>query len=211
MVIVWNSKRPASSIDHALYLVAEQRKRALLDHVLTRDDCDSAIVFIRTKHRAKRLAEQLCNAGHRAVALQGNMSQPQRDRAMRGFRTHQFDILVATDIAARGIDVSGVSHVINYDVPNTPEAYTHRIGRTGRSQREGVACTFVTSEDRAWVRATERMIGKPIPRRRVEGFEHDADDMPETLRAPRGKSGGARRGGQQRNGRRSSAGRRRTG
>jgi ATP-dependent RNA helicase RhlE len=202
---------PASSIDHALYLVAEQRKRALLDHMLSRDDCDSAIVFIRTKHRAKRLAEQLCKAGHRAVALQGNMSQAQRDRAMRGFRKHQFDILVATDIAARGIDVSGVSHVINYDVPNTPEAYTHRIGRTGRSEREGVACTFVTSEDRAWVRATERMIGKPIPRRKVEGFEHDADDMPETRRAPRGNSRGPRRNQPQRNSRRSSAGRRRTG
>ena len=95
--------------------------------------------------------------------------------------------------------MSGVSHVINYDVPNTPEAYTHRIGRTGRSESEGVACTFVTGEDRAWVRATERMIGKPIPRRRVEGFEHDADAR------------GPRRGGQQRNSRRSSAGRRRTG
>ncbi len=202
---------PASTIDHALYLVAEQRKRALLDHMLTRDDCDSAIVFTRTKHRAKRLAERLSRAGHRAVALEGSMSRAQRDRAMHGFRKHQFDILVATDIAARGIDVRGVSHVINYDVPNTPNAYTHRIGRTGRSESEGVACTFVTSEDRAWVRATERMIGKPIPRRRVEGFEHNADDMPETRLAPRGRARGSRRGGPQRNSRRGSAGRRRTG
>ncbi|GJM44890.1 MAG: ATP-dependent RNA helicase RhlE [Gemmatimonadota bacterium] len=162
---------PASTIDHALFPVAEGRKRDLLEHLLRQKDCDSAIVFTRTKHRARRLAEQLEKAGHRAVGLQGNMSQGQRDRAMKGFRARRFDILVATDIAARGIDVSGVSHVINYDVPNTPEAYTHRIGRTGRSECEGIACTFVTSADTGWVRATERMIGAPIQRRKVEGFE----------------------------------------
>jgi ATP-dependent RNA helicase RhlE len=207
---------PASTIDHALYPVAERRKRALLEHLLDQDDCDSAIVFTRTKHRARRLAEQLGKAGHRAVALQGNMSQSQRDRAMRGFRSRQYDILVATDIAARGIDVSGVSHVINFDVPTTPEAYTHRIGRTGRSEREGVACTFVTGEDRGWVRATERMINAPIPRRRVEGFEADAesDEKPEPRRTPGRNPRGGRSGGP-RDGRRSSStggrGRRRTG
>ena len=99
------------------------------------------------------------------------MSQNARDRAMSGFRARRYDVLVATDIAARGIDVAGVSHVINFDVPMTPEAYTHRIGRTGRAERDGVACTFVTGEDTGWVRATERMIGTPIPRRRVEGFD----------------------------------------
>jgi ATP-dependent RNA helicase RhlE len=173
---------PASTIDHALYLVAEPRKRALLEHLLAGDDCDSAIVFTRTKRRASRLAEQLSKAGHRAVGLQGNMSQGQRDRAMRGFRSRSYDILVATDIAARGIDVSGVSHVINFDVPNTPEAYTHRIGRTGRAELEGVACTFVTSSDRAWVQSTERMIGARIPRREVEGFEPDAEGRSEHRR-----------------------------
>jgi ATP-dependent RNA helicase RhlE len=159
---------PAETIEHALYPVPETRKRDLLDHILASDGCDSAIVFTRTKHRARRLATQLDKSGHRAVGLQGNMSQVQRDRAMRGFRERRFDVLVATDIAARGIDVSGVSHVINYDVPNTPEAYTHRIGRTGRSEREGQACTFVSGQDWAWVRATERMIGAPIPRRTVD-------------------------------------------
>jgi ATP-dependent RNA helicase RhlE len=198
---------PASTVDHALYLVAERRKRALLEHLLNGDDCDSAIVFIRTKHRARRLAEQLAKAGHRAVALQGNMSQSQRDRAMDGFRSERFDILVATDIAARGIDVSDISHVINFDVPNTPEAYTHRIGRTGRSERSGVACTFVTSEDRGWVRATERMIGAPIQRRQVAGFDHEADDQPERSGAPRGNARPGRPGGQQRSGRPSSRGR----
>jgi ATP-dependent RNA helicase RhlE len=167
-VVELSHTAPAETIDHALYPVPETSKRELLDHLLASDTCESAIVFTRTRHRAKRLAQQLARAGHRAVALQGNMSQAQRDRAMRGFRDRRFEVLVATDIAARGIDVNGVSHVINYDVPNTPEAYTHRIGRTGRSEREGTACTFVTREDWGWVRATERMIGEPIERRHVE-------------------------------------------
>jgi ATP-dependent RNA helicase RhlE len=167
-VVELASTAPAETIDHALYPVNEKRKRDLLGHLLTSDGCDSAIVFTRTKHRARRLADQLHKSGHRAVALQGNMSQGQRDRAMRSFRDRRCDILVATDIAARGIDVSGVSHVINFDVPDTPEAYTHRIGRTGRSENSGQACTFVTGEDWGWVRATERMIGEPIAQRQVE-------------------------------------------
>ena len=187
---------PASTIDHALVHVAEGRKRDLLEHVLENDACDSAIVFTRTKHRARRLAEQLSKAGHRAAALQGNMSQAARDRAMNGFRARRHDILVATDIAARGIDVSGVSHVINFDVPSTPEAYTHRIGRTGRSETEGIACTFVTGADRGWLRATERMIGSPIPRRKFTGFEPGAEDAAEARPRPgagrNGRNGSAR-------------------
>ena len=101
------------------------------------------------------------------MALQGNMSQKQRDRAMDGFRQRQFDILVATDIAARGIDVAQVSHVVNFDMPNTPDAYTHRIGRTGRAEREGKAYTFVTADDHALVGAVERRIGEVIPRRSI--------------------------------------------
>ncbi len=169
---------PVATVDHGLYMVGEGRKRVLLEHLLTGDDCDSAIIFTRTKHRARRLAHQLSRDGHRAVGLQGSMSQPQRDRAMSGFRARRFNILVATDIAARGIDVSGVSHVINFDVPNTPEAYIHRIGRTGRAERKGIACTFVTGIDRGWVQATERMIGAPIPRRKVVGFEPDVAERP---------------------------------
>ncbi len=124
---------PAETIDHFLVAIREDRKRDLLERILAADDCESAIVFTRTKHRARRLAKQLDSAGHRAVGLQGNMSQSQRDRAMQGFRKGRYDVLVATDIAARGIDVQGVSHVINFDVPGTPDAYTHRIGRTGRA------------------------------------------------------------------------------
>jgi ATP-dependent RNA helicase RhlE len=179
---------PAETIEHALLAVREDRKRDLLEHILQSDDCRSAIVFTRTKHRARRLAQQLDRAGHRAVGLQGNMSQSQRDRAMQGFRKRNFDVLVATDIAARGIDVKGVSHVINFDVPNTPEAYTHRIGRTGRAELEGRALTFVTREDTAWLRATERKLGAPIERQAVAGFEG------ESLEAP-GRGGSSRPGG----------------
>ncbi len=189
---------PADTIDHALYPVEETRKRDLLQHLLNQDGCDSAIVFTRTKHRARRLADQLNRAGHRAVGLQGNMSQSQRDRAMRGFRSRRFDILVATDIAARGIDVAGVTHVINFDVPGTPEAYTHRIGRTGRSEQAGVACTFVTAKDRAWVRDTEKMIGEPIMRENVEGFDVDFDLKPERRERPQEGSAGRSRKSPQR-------------
>jgi ATP-dependent RNA helicase RhlE len=155
---------PAETVTHGLYETDSTRKRGLLDHLLAEQDCSSAIVFTRTKHRAKRLAQQLERGGRRAVALQGNMSQPQRERAMKGFRGGEFDVLVATDIAARGIDVAGVDYVINYDPPSTAETYTHRIGRTGRAGASGRAVTFVTPEDRAWVRDTERMLGAKIER-----------------------------------------------
>jgi ATP-dependent RNA helicase RhlE len=174
-VIELADQAPVKTIDHAVILVGENGKRELLEHLLGEEGCDSAIVFTRTKHRARRLADQLSKAGHPAIGLQGNLSQNQRDRAMKGFRSRRYKILVATDIVARGIDVSDVSHVINFDVPTTPEAYTHRIGRTGRAEREGTACTFVTGGDHAWLRATERMIGSSIQRRTVEGFGSDRD------------------------------------
>ena len=166
-----NHSAPPQTIDHALYSVREERKVEMLRHFVSQQDFVSAIVFARTKHRARRLAERLDRFGHRVVALQGNMSQGQRDRAMQGFRDGRFDILVATDIVARGIDVEQVSHVINFDVPNSPEAYTHRIGRTGRSERSGQAFTFVTEGDDVMVRAIGRKIGRPIRIGRVPGFE----------------------------------------
>jgi ATP-dependent RNA helicase RhlE len=173
-VIELSHQGPAPTIDHALVSIREDRKRDLLKHILEADGCRQAIVFTRTKHRAKRLAQQLDHAGHRAIGLQGNMSQGQRDRAMQGFRKRRFDVLVATDIAARGIDVQGVSHVINFDVPNTPEAYTHRIGRTGRAELDGQALTFVTRDDVGWLRDTERQLGAAITRRTVDGFEGES-------------------------------------
>ena len=170
-VVELTHSTPAPTIEHALYPVESEQKLALLERLIGREEFRSAIVFTRTKHRAKRLAKQLAGSGHRAVALQGNMSQNARDRAMNGFRKREFDILVATDIAARGIDVEKISHVVNFDMPNTPDAYTHRIGRTGRAEREGKAYTLVTPEDRTMVREVERRIGSTIPRLRIEGCE----------------------------------------
>jgi ATP-dependent RNA helicase RhlE len=169
-VVELNHTQPLETIEHALYPVDEKRKLDLLEHVLSSDNFVSAIVFTRTKHRAKRLAQKLDRSGHRAVALQGNMSQGARVRAMNGFRRRQFDVLVATDIAARGLDIEQVSHVVNFDMPNTSDTYTHRIGRTGRSEREGKAYTFVTAGDHSMVREVERRIGASIPRRSVEGI-----------------------------------------
>ena len=182
-VVELEHSTPASTIEHALYLIAADRKISLLKHLLDNDGFTSAIVFLRTKHRARRLSVQLSRMGHNAVALQGNMSQAQRDRAMGGFREGRFNILVATDIASRGIDVAGVSHVINFDVPNTPEAYTHRIGRTGRAERSGRAYTFVSMEDSGAVRAIERSLGSAITRRRVPGFD-TASVLPTEPRRP---------------------------
>ncbi len=170
-VVELTHSKPASTIQHALYPIDHSQKIDMLQRLLSEDEFVAAIVFTRTKHRAKRLAQQLSRSGRRAIALQGNMSQNQRDRTMDGFRNHQFDILVATDIAARGLDVEQVSHVINFDMPATPDAYTHRIGRTGRSEREGKAYTLVTAEDHAIVRAVERHIGAAIPRLKAEGIE----------------------------------------
>ncbi|MCZ6651226.1 MAG: DEAD/DEAH box helicase [Acidobacteria bacterium] len=170
LVVELDHTQPLKTIEHALYPVDELRKIDLLKHVLSSDDFTSAIVFTRTKHRAKRLALKLDKAGHRSVALQGNMSQGARVRAMNGFRKREYDVLVATDIAARGLDIEQVSHVVNFDMPNTSDAYTHRIGRTGRSGREGKAYTFVTAGDHQMVRDVERRIGSSIPRRKVDGI-----------------------------------------
>lgn len=161
---------PAKTVRHAIFPVDDKKKTSLLKHLLKHRDVTSAIVFTRTKHRARHLAEQLSREGVTATSLQGNMSQNARDRAIRDFRAGKFAVLVATDIAARGIDVSGVSHVINYDIPNTAESYTHRIGRTGRATCMGEAFTLVTSEDRRMVRDIERKLGKPIERELVDGF-----------------------------------------
>lgn len=169
-VVELDHTKPLTTIEHAVYPVDEKQKVALLERVLAEGGFVSAIVFTRTKHRAKRLALQLERSGHRVAALQGNMSQNARDRAMNGFRRRQFDVLVATDIAARGLDIEQVSHVVNFDMPGTPDAYTHRIGRTGRSEREGKAYTFVTPGDHELVCAVERRMGSPIPRRSVEGI-----------------------------------------
>jgi ATP-dependent RNA helicase RhlE len=176
---------PVSTVEHVLYRVSQLQKVDLLLHLLDSQDFGSAIVFCRTKHRAKRLAEQLTRGGHNAIALQGNMTQPQRDKAMGGFRAGRYDVLVATDIAARGIDVAQVSHVINFDVPATPDFYTHRIGRTGRAERQGTAYTFVSAEDYALIHQIERRINKKIPRLDPPVFERRALDDTAPAKAER--------------------------
>ncbi len=163
---------PANTVSHALYPVPQHLKTALLMEILKHTDTESILVFTRTKHRAKRIGQQLEKAGYRAASLQGNLSQNRRQAALDGFRDGSFQILVATDIAARGIDVSSISHVINYDIPDTTDAYTHRIGRTGRAAKTGDAFTFITGEDEAMVRSIERVMGGRIERRFVKDFDY---------------------------------------
>ncbi|MDA8172801.1 MAG: DEAD/DEAH box helicase [Nitrospiraceae bacterium] len=169
---------PAATVSHALYPVSQHLKTALLVELLQRTRIASVLVFTRTKQRSKRLAEHLGKKGYRVASLQGNLSQSRRQAAMNGFRNGTFQILVATDIAARGIDVTRVSHVVNYDVPGTTDAYIHRIGRTGRACRSGDAYTLVTNEDTDMVRAIERVLGNPIERRKVPDFDYNASVAP---------------------------------
>ena len=163
---------PVSTVAHALYPISQHQKTALLLELLRHTDTESILIFTRTKHRAKRLGQQLSSAGYKAASLQGNLSQNRRQAALDGFRDGTYHILVATDIAARGIDVSSISHVINYDMPDTTDAYTHRIGRTGRAAKTGDAFTFVTHEDEPLVRSIERVMGEQIERRTVKGFDY---------------------------------------
>ena len=167
-----NYAAPISTVAHALYPVEQHLKTALLLELLRHTDTGSVLIFTRTKHRAKRLGEQLEKSGYRAASLQGNLSQNRRQSAMDGFRAGSYQILVATDIAARGIDVSSISHVINYDMPDTVDAYTHRIGRTGRAAKTGDAFTFMTREDGEMVRSIERVLGSRVERRTLEGFDY---------------------------------------
>ncbi len=195
---------PAKTVSHALYPVAEGLKLRMLLTMLETPREGRVLVFTRTKRRARNVAEDLQRSGHRVTALQGNMAQNQRQAAINGFRAGQYDILVATDIAARGIDVAGVSHVINYDMPDTVDAYTHRIGRTGRAQHVGEAYTLLLHEDEATVRAVEKVLGHAIERRRLPGFDYGSF-VPERSatvssaygRPPRGQSarGQSARGG----------------
>jgi ATP-dependent RNA helicase RhlE len=177
---------PAATVSHAMYPVKQHLKTALLKEFLHTTETESVLVFTRTKHRTERVAQQLARAGFRATSLQGDMPQHQRQYALDGFRAGSVKILVATDIAARGIDVLDISHVVNYDMPDSTDAYTHRIGRTGRIGKNGEAFTFVTGEDTAMVRALERLLKKPLERRTLQGFDY-AKPAPynENIRSPR--------------------------
>jgi len=164
------ASQPVETVGHAVYPVEQTEKVELLLAILRQAGSGKVLVFTRTKHRAKKLAGQLIKAGLSATSLQGNLSQNQRQLAMDNFRSGRIKILVATDIAARGIDVSRISHVINYDMPDTAIAYTHRIGRTGRMMRLGTALSLATQDDLPMIRTIEKLLGCSLERRRLAGI-----------------------------------------
>jgi len=171
--------RPAAGITQAIYPVPRALKTELLDVLLGRGDVSSVIVFTRTKHGAERLARQLARRGHSVAALHGNRTQGQRERALSDLRRGRVQVLVATDIASRGIDVDDISHVVNYDVPHTPEDYVHRIGRTGRVDATGDAFTLMSPEEQKGVAAIERFLGRTIPRVLIPDFNYHQRAAPE--------------------------------
>ena len=162
--------KPINTIDHVIYPVDHSRKLDMLFHLLKESKGQQVLVFTRTKRRATKVAYKLQQAGVSSTSLQGNMSQNRRQQAMNVFRKGNVKVMVATDIAARGIDVKRVSHVINYDIPDTAEAYTHRTGRTGRMENLGTAFSLVTPEDKKMVRSIERLLGTQLERRKVDGM-----------------------------------------
>ncbi|HEX9837980.1 MAG TPA: DEAD/DEAH box helicase [Anaerolineales bacterium] len=170
--------RPAHTVTHALYPVPAHLKSALLLKLLKQTATDSVLIFTRTKHRAEKVARQIAHAGFRVTSLHSNRTQGQRQQALSGFKSGHFPIMVATDIAARGLDVENISHVINYDMPDTADAYIHRIGRTGRAQRTGDAFTLVTPEDNDMIRALERIMGKPLTRLALDDFDYSLPAPP---------------------------------
>jgi ATP-dependent RNA helicase RhlE len=166
---------PAKTVSHALYPVSQHLKTALLKELLRKTKTESVLIFTRTKHRAERVAQQLMRTGCRVASLQGDMPQHRRQAALDGFRDGSYKVLVATDIAARGIDVLRISHVINYDMPESTDDYIHRIGRTGRVDQNGDALTFITGEDTNKVRALEKIFDAPLERRTLQGFDYAAE------------------------------------
>jgi ATP-dependent RNA helicase RhlE len=164
--------KPTENVTQAIYPVPRHLKVAMLDHILRGGSTDCTIVFTRTKHGADRLGRQLKALGHDVAVIHGNRSQGQRERALRDFQRGRAEVLVATDIASRGIDVDDVSHVVNFDVPHTPEDYVHRVGRTGRMHATGDAFTLMSPEERKDVAAIERFIGKTLTQVKVPGFDY---------------------------------------
>ncbi len=163
---------PAKTVSHVLYPVQQHLKTALLKEILSKTKTESVLVFTRTKYRAERVAQQLVRSGYQVTSLQGNLPQYQRQAALEGFRTGSIKILVATDIASRGIDVLRISHVINYDMPESTDDYIHRIGRTGRVDKNGDALTFVTHADTSKISALERLLDTPLERMTLDDFDY---------------------------------------
>lgn len=203
-----NASSPVKSVEHVFYRTHAKSKGAVLETLLSKSEYKSMLIFTRTKHKAKSLCRKLANNGYNATFLQGNMSQNQRERALNGFKKGRFTIMVATDIAARGIDCDRITHVINFDMPDTAEAYTHRIGRTGRAGRSGSAISLVTPDDASQLRAIERVMKITIEQQAVEGVQ-TRGNVQETKRGPRpsvsGKKGQYSRRNKSGRGRRNAA------
>ncbi len=164
---------PAKTVSHALYPVTRKLKKQLFFAILKEISGERVLVFTKTKFKAKNLARDLARKNHKAAALHGNMTQQQRQKAIKGFKNGNFDVLVATDIAARGLDISEISHVINFDIPENADAYTHRIGRTGRAKQSGMAYTLSLIEDEPLIREIEKLLKSSIERRSLDGFDYD--------------------------------------
>lgn len=180
MIEIGARRSPAETVTHAVYAVAAEQKFDLLMALLERTNFDSALIFCRTKHGADRIAHQLKHGKHAVAVLHSNRTQRERIEALEGFKSGKYEVMVATDIAARGLDIAGVSHVINYDVPEHPEDYVHRIGRTGRAQNVGDAFTLMNGEELPALQAIERFIGQKIPRLKVESFPYKYTALFET-------------------------------
>jgi ATP-dependent RNA helicase RhlE len=171
-VEIGGRQSPAETVTHALYPVAVSQKFDLLLEILERTHYHSVLIFCRTKVNADRIAARLESAGHTVAVMHSDRSQGERTEALDGFRTGKYEVMVATDIASRGIDISTITHVINYDVPQHPDDYVHRIGRTGRARTEGDAFTLMTAEEAPDVTAIERFIGQEIERKKLENFKY---------------------------------------
>jgi ATP-dependent RNA helicase RhlE len=165
-VEIGSTSKPAEHVDLHFYEVDQDRKLGLLEKMLT-DEAGSFLVFARTKHGADRLAEKLVRSGAKATRIHGNRTQSQRNQALKGFQTGEYRVLVATDVAARGIHVEGIAHVVNYDLPQAPEDFIHRVGRTGRAGQRGTATTFGTKAERGDIAKIERLMGTKLQRRAV--------------------------------------------
>ncbi len=187
-------RSPAETVRHAVYPVSDQQKADLLLALLEAVNYDSAIIFCRTKQRADRVSHLLRRHDHAVAVLHSNRTQREREQALRGFRDGRFEALVATDIAARGLDIADVSHVINYDVPQHPEDYVHRIGRTGRAQATGDAFTIMVAEDGPHMEAIERFIGRKIDRLKLPDFKYTYTTLFDESMEKRGVVAGRARG-----------------
>ena len=187
-------RSPAETVTHAVYPVAAEQKFDLLMALLERTNFDSALIFCRTKYGADRIAHQLKQGKHAVAVLHSNRTQRERMEALEGFKSGKYEVMVATDIASRGLDIAGVSHVINYDVPEHPEDYVHRIGRTGRAQNVGDAFTLTSGQELPALQAIERFIGQKIPRLKLENFSYVYTALfePESASSSRRAIGGGR-------------------